>query len=541
MSRSLLPVLLLIVACKGDGEPAPWEWVDVSVRTAPAFDPKLGSALGIEVSSPVDLPSGCDTTLTAIHASGLTTELATVDLGSGAATVSWDGLADDGLALDPGEVQIIADLQCSERQQGFGEARTYVVRLGAGAIDFGVEGELEQQTLAWHKSTLLDRDMRILSRALPEYKQERPQGALADLDHDDGTPRPAPEYWDAPDVPPWGPLSPSTVPSWVVPAGYVAGSGYSVAFVPGTHAVSPRGGVAVPADGPLLGRDAAPVLRIVSDDLEPLDDGAWAPGRAAHFRSATPLPDTLGHHTLTLTWRFEALQNREWVPVPGEIVTEHPVWLLAGRSAVADGTDNGGAPGRVSWIGVLHDTQDAVQDLPASDPVTVMTSLRQHLHEDPYVQYNPNDSAYSTYQGRYIYWNRIWLDMSDWLDRQEGIDLYCHSMACLLSSQANHWGLEAEYITLVNQAHPETGATFRTWLTRAAGGEEWRQWTFNSHGIVELDGLVYDAAVDVDGDESPGELPATPWTPAGITFDEYMQVLTANDMVVVNRGKCENY
>ena len=542
MIRALPPVLLLLaaVACK-EAEPEPWIWVDVDVDVVPAFDPQLdGAELQIGLSTEAAVPSDCQATVQAIHGAGIVTELGAVDLVSDGTTLTWDGLADDGLPLDPGEVQLVADVDCGAQVQGFGEGRTYIVRLGPTAIDLGVDDDPDQQILAYHKTGLADRAVRAVPKTLPEWVRRRPEGALADLDLDDGTARPHPEPWERPDVPPWGDRGASAVSSYSVPAAYVAGGAFSVGFTPGQSAVSARTGVALPADGPLLGRDAAPVVRIVSDELAPTDDGAWSPGRPAHFRSTDPLPDTLGRHDLTLTWRFEALQDRQWVPIPGSITTTHPLWILAGPTAVQDGRSDG-ASGPYSWVGVLHDVQDAIQDLPADDVQGVMTALRLHLHEDPYILYNPSDTAYSTYQGRYIYWDRIWLDMSDWLDRQEGIDLYCHSLACLLSSQANHLGIEAEYITLVNANHPETGERFTTWLARPAGGEDWRQYTFNSHGIVEAEGLVYDAAVQVDGDESPGQTPVTPFTPAGVTFEAYMDVLTDSEMVIVNRGRCDNY
>ena len=412
MSRSLLLPLLVLVACKGE-EPIPWEWIDVTVTADPAFDPKLdGGGLAVTLSTDSALSAECTTTVAAIHSNGVTTPLGQVDLRSGPVELTWDGVDADGFVVDPGEVQIAADVQCTDRMQGYGEARTYVVRLGASQIDFGIDGENAQQTLAWHKASLLERDYRILARAQPEYKQLRPDGELADLDLDDGSPRPAPEPWTRADVPPWGSGSPDDITNWVVPVGYVANSSFSVGFVPGTHGVSVRTGVAVPADGPLAGSDGLPVIRVVSDELQSVDEGAWAPGRAVHFEGAST-PDTLGLHTVSFTWRFEALRDGVWVPLAGELTTEHPMWVLAGVSAVKDGTENGAAPGRISWIGVLHDTVDAVQGLPADDTTQAMTALRQALHEDPYILYNPNDSAYSTFSGRYIYWNRIWLDMSD--------------------------------------------------------------------------------------------------------------------------------
>lgn len=548
----VLPLFLLVTACSSGDELPPWLWGELDVQVDPAFDPKLDGdpRLTITVTNTAEglahigedgIARACDFAVEARHASGLVVPLeahaAPTPLNS--VQLTWDGRGDDGLPVDPGVVQIVADLYCNERQQGFGEARTHIVRLAPATIDVSTVDPADFVPLAWHKTDLRTRDFTVLDEYTVEWKRRAPGGSQSALDADDGTPRPAPEPYTRGDVPPWGPDSSDDLDAMNLPLGVVAGAPLALIFTPGETAVSAHSHAAIDAAGPLAGRTELPPIRIVADGADNDDDVGWVPGRGTTV-SGIATARTLGLQHLTVTWRFEAFADGEWAPIAGFVETEHEVWALAGPTQVTDGTADGASPA-ASWIGVLQDLAPAVQDLPADDPVAVMSALRDHLNGDPWIIYNPGDSAYSTYEGRYIYWDRIWLDMGDWLDRDSGIDLYCHSLACLLSSQANHLGIETEYITIVDERHPTTGQRFTTRLTRAAGTTNWRQWTFNSHGITRFDGLVWDAAVDVDGDEAPTELPATPVSPKELSFDEYMAILTAHDMIIVNHGRCDNY
>jgi hypothetical protein len=527
-------------------EQTPWVWTDLDVTLPPAYDPKLDGAgqIPIQIRGTGYVPEDCTVHVVVHTLSGLGRDLGTfaAPVGTLSLDLSWDGRLDDGLWADPGPVQVAADLRCSDHVAGFGEGRSFVVRLGISGLDFGVDGDPGKAVLAWNKVDLFTPSYEVLPHRAVEWRNETPVGELADLDLDDGTPRPLPAPYGHATVAPWGPGEPDDLRTLNAPLAYEAGSSFTVALIPGLSAVSARTGGRVDARGPLLGQAELPILRIVADGLRNLDEGDWSPGRPVRFASSPALAvsDTLGRTNVDLTWRFQALQGQTWVDVPGEVTTTHTVYPLAGQPQVADGTARGASPS-VSWVGVLEDLNDVIDGIPAEDHEAIMDALRDGVHRDPWVIYNPNDSAYSTFEGRYIYWSRIWLEMSDWLDRRQGIDLYCHSVACLLSSQANHLGLEAEYITLVNRSHPETGALFTTFLTRAAGSTQWRRWTFNSHGIARLGDQVWDAAVDIDGDDTPSQEPVEATPPLGLSFDAYADLLTADDMVIVNYGRCDNY
>ena len=261
-------------------------------------------------------------------------------------------------------------------------------------------------------------------------------------------------------------------------------------------------------------------------------DGAWSAGGSATF-TLDALPTTLGRTEVELTWSYQYELDGTWIDIPGSHTTTHPIYVVAGQPYVPDGTFIDASP-PVAWIGAIEDANEAVAGIEADDSFAVMDALREHLHHDDFLIYNPGDSSYTHYDGSYIYWNYIWVDLSDWLDRDNGVELYCHSVACVLSSLANHLGYPAEYVTI--------GVGFQTHLTRAAGTDSWQRWYFNSHGIVTIDGThVWDAAVDIDGDDNPDQEPVSPVSPMGLTLEEYLELLTANSIDQVNGGRCYVY
>ena len=403
-------------------------------------------------------------------------------------TLTFSGRDHNGVFVDPGPVQLSIDLDCSDRMKGFGELEIYIVRLGVAAVDFV---GADNVSLAYHKKELYLPGISELD-GIPEYlKDRKTEDEPSDLDDALGQPRERVPHWEHPHIPPWrsGELG-LGLGQHNFPAGYVAATPISMQVTFGESATSARTGQTVPASGPTA-CFGSPTDSGRSRWIEAKDDGIWSPGTTLQWNATSALPGTLGRHVESITWRYQAQLNGDWIDIPGSHTTTHPMYLLMGQSQVPDGRADEASPS-VSWIGVLADLSDAITGLPSNDVEVVMDRLRETLHNDPWFVYNPGDAAYSDFDGPYIYWDEIWVEMTDWLDRTDGIDLYCHSVACVLSSQANHLGIDANYLTL--------GVGFTTHLTRAAGSTNWRRWSFNSHGITEMDGKVWDAAVDIDGD-----------------------------------------
>ena len=506
--------------------------VHLSLPDGPVLDPKLDEDPTLGILLTVDeSPEGqtCLATLRAEHSAGQTrTWTPTDSVAAGdSLQMSWDGLDDDGLYFDPGAVQLMATAQCEGGASGTEELSLHVVRLGPVEINLRGGDDGDDIPLAYHMLNLVEAGVTLIDDATPEfYSGGDPERDMGDLDDNDGSPRPAPEAWTNPDVPPF-----YTGDGFYydLPTACVAGSVPHLRVTAGATAVSVRDAVPIPATGLGLSAQDLPAIRWAPEGLTPSGDDTWSPGQTVELQGSA-LPNALGRHELSVTWGWEVSWEDQWIPIPGSWQTRHPLYLLADTPALADGEELGFAPG-VAWVGVLDDLADTLQGLdPTTD--TILDNIREALNHDPYLAYNPNDSAYTDYQGAYVYWDWIWLDLSGWLARQDGIDLYCHSVSCLLSTLAGMWGVDAPQQVL--------GVGFTTNQTRAAGSETWQRWSFTSHSVVSPDGglTIWDASIDLDGDDDPYDQPVEPLCPLGMPVDEYLWRLTYDDIAIVNSGSC---
>ena len=433
--------------------------------------------------------------------------------------VQWDGTDEDGLWFEPGPARAQAVIDCGDGAQNGDSLALHIVRLGIQAIDFhSPEGDDGNIALAFHKSSLTTGGVSPVGDR-PEYALSSGTGAaLGAVDDDLGEPRTT-ARWTDPDTAPWASTEPD---AHNIPAAYVASSAIQATVTMGAQAISQSRLIAVDALGPRS--DEVPTLRLTGSeatisaggsltiDLEP----AWA---------------TMGKEVRTVSWQFESVDAEGTVtPIPGHIETEHTLYTLAGQPALLDGTAVDAAPA-IPWIGVLEDTADALEGVEAT-PAAVLDAVRDYLFEHEYIIYDPGDGEYTDFTGSYIYWSSITADLTGFLDRSGGLNLYCHSMSCLLSAIAGNVGVEAEQIVL--------GVGFNTNQTRAAGSDSWRRWSFNSHSVVTPDGgdTIWDSSIAMDGDDDPYSEPIEEVMPRGMPGDEYFWRLTYDDISIVNGGLC---
>lgn len=514
-------MILLLLACASDplrGAPD----VSVALPGGVVLDPKLdGAVLPVGASVRPFATGDCAATATLTNEVGQERVLDLPLAPEGPAltgAAEWDGRDADGVPFDVGAVAAIVTATCGEaRSSGTGEL--WILRLGVAAVDFGEGSDPAAHVpLAFHKSDLLTPAVQVIDALTPEYAVA---AAVSDLDLDDGSPRPAIPVWGDPAVPPWGDADPGAV-DVNVPAGVVAGAAAHLTVTPGAVAINARTRTPTPAIP-----EGAPALRVRVGDVT----AAWEPGVSLDI----PLSDDgLGRSDVPLPWRWEVVAEDDGsTPVPGSVTTTHRIYRTAGPSQLRDGAAIGAAP-PVPWVATLEELAPVVEGLPA-DPAAVLDALRDHLHENPWVIYDPNDSDYSGYQGQYIYWEYTWSELTEWLDRDSGVRLYCHSMSCLLSVLAGSQGVYAPQQVL--------GVGFYTNLTRAAGTTDWLHWSFNSHSVVSPDdgATIWDASIDLDGDDDPSSMPVEPVSPKGMPGDEYLWRLTYDDISIVNSGLCYVY
>lgn len=506
--------LLLATACAGGSLPE--GTLSLSAPDGVVIDPKLSGDPALSLALTLgEAGVSCETSTRVENEIG---QVAT--LGSGVA-LTWDGRDDDGLAFDPG----LARATASCDGEDVASLDLHVLRVGVLTVDFTAGPDSGNVPLAWHKRTLLDREVSALPEVVPEYI-----GHVADaytlslLDGEDGSPRVGPEPWPDAALPPWGELEPGEV-AQSAPAAYVAGTRPGLSVTGAFTAVSQRSHTAVAANPEGL------PLRLTLDGYSPDDgEGAWVEGSALTLRADEALAGTLGREQLTLSWRWQVQVDGAWQDLPGLQETRHDLWRLAGPTALRDGTTLGFAPA-ITWVGALAELEDDLEAVPA-EPDLVLDAIRDHLNQDRWLVYNPNDASYSSYSGSYITWDYIWSDLGIWLDRTQGIELYCHSVSCLLSVLSGHWGVEAPQQVL--------GIGFNTNYTRAAGTESWQKWSFNSHSVVSPDDgqTIWDASIDLDGDGSPGSSPNEALAPKGLSQQEYLELLTPDEIEIVNSGLC---
>lgn len=432
---------------------------------------------------------------------------------------TWDGRDDAGHWFEPGPARGRVTVDCGDGVELHEALGLHIVRLGLQSIDLhSPEGEEGSVPLAYHKSGLAEGEVSVIGET-PEYLLAAgPTAAAGAVDDDLGQPRTA-ARWTHPDVAPWASGSPIV---HNVPAANVAGSEIHATLTLGGQAVSESRQIPVDAFGPRPGE--VPMIRVQGTEETLLPGGqvtlALDPARA-----------TMGREVRTLTWSFEALDEAgDPTPIPGHIQTEHTLYTLAGPPALLDGTHMGAAPA-VPWIGVLEDTATALDGVEAA-PGPVLDALRDYLFEHDYIIYDPGDAAYTDFTGPYIYWSSITADLTGFLDRSSGLNLYCHSMSCLLSALAGNVGVEAHQIVL--------GVGFYTNQTRAAGTDDWQRWSFNSHSVVTPDGgeTIWDSSIALDGDDDPDEEPIEEVMPRGMDGEEYLWRLTFDDIEIVNGGLC---
>ena len=480
--------------------------------------------------------NACTASVEATSTTGRTASLADSTAVDGSLDLELTGLADDGAHFDPGPVQIVATVTCEDGAQASVSELAWIARLGITQLHFGSTAEdeaagLGKVPLAYHKTDLWTHAVTVLDPGLADYAAGSLEGDTSELDDADGARRSAPAPHSDPDVPPWGAGQPGDV-RYNLPLAYVVGSTLQVDATLGSTGVSAHTGAVVHALGPELSDVTPPDLRLVLDGASADADATIEPGGSMSLSGIT-VGDSLGVETLTLSWSFEARadEGAPWLPVPGTVETSHTLFRTAGQASLRDGESEGAAPA-VAWVGVLDDLLPEL-DGAAPEAAEVLDALRDYLHFNQYLLYNPGDSAYTDYVGSYTSWQYITADLSGWLDRSDGLDLYCHSVSCLLSTLAGHVGIDARQQVL--------GTSFQTNLTRAAGDDDWQRWSFTLHSVVSPDDgqSIWDASVALDGDDDPHNEPVDEVHPMGMPLDEYLWRLSPDDHVqIISADQC---
>ena len=479
------------------------------------LDPKLGENPELGFSVEIKNEMGCPISVSITN--GIGQERSYPDPVD---RLSWNGRDDHGHPFDPGTATVALRSSCDAATEVMDVTQAHVIRIGLHEIDF-VDPEAGNGivSLAFHKSSLSEVEVYPIGERA-EYTSGQGGELGSSIDHDDGSARSPVPIWANPDVPPW---ADDDDVEHNVPSAYITGRNMAVQARVGSVAVSQARSIAVPAWGPVP--DEMPNIRLVDDEQAVLPDIRFS-------RDLGTAPTTMGRHTRTIEWRFESeSEDGRWHPIPGEIETQHALYVLVDEPALLDGRAIGASPA-IPWVGVLHDTATIMDGVPATVSDT-LDALRDYLFGHDYVLYDPSSPTYTEYEGSYMYWSSITAQMSSFLDRRAGLRLYCHSMSCMLSALAGNHGVRAEQIVL--------GVNFTTNYARAAGTDSWDRWTFNSHSVVTPDDgeTIWDSSIALDGDaEQDDDERIEEIMPRGMGGEEYIRRLTGDDIEIINQSLC---
>lgn len=529
---SALVAIALISACGGSGRggkddepveltlaPPPPRLQPPSIRPADTFlvaaDPKLdgfdGWPLEFEVVAGSYRALDCRVI---VRRAG--SELASLPgtLADNRCTATWTGRAATGAFIPPGVVDVSAELRKDGTTLAQTQAQAEIVRLGLSQIRLAAPPGA-QHPLLFPRRGGTRGSFAELAITEPQWRvgPDRTETGATALDLASGMPRPLPAPWDDFSSPPLeaGTTDGLEHDTFNLPAAFTAGAAVQVIAL-------------MPMDV------AAPTiadLRIVPPEGMMLTsgDGSWAPGTTITLDAAVSLVPSVGRYDQAVTWRFQALTaTGDWVDVPGQLVTTHRLYGLAGAPTFMYTS----VPHR-AWVDVVDQVTQWVGGTTA-DPAMVAARIVEGVYREHGLQYDRESgaSAYTDYPSG---WTGAVFDLSAYQLRTLGRIINCSDAASIVSTYANMVGVDLRYHILTHRF--ATG--FDLNYIKAIGWTEFDETpffgdrgAFRYHAVVgPSDGSIYDATLALDGDGTPTAAPFTELLAQGMTQIAYLTALSS--------------
>ncbi len=241
-----------------------------------------------------------------------------------------------------------------------------------------------------------------------------------------------------------------------------------------------------------------------------VDGGEFLPLTELH--SLRP-SETVGSKLRTVKYGFRIGD----VKIPGEYQTEHIVYTIFDEPVLLDASLWGGSPA-LPWLQAISLCAEWCQGDLTVESAT--HHIRQAIIYDLGFYYSGRN--YTHYDGSYTDWDRIHLEFADFLDMSLGDRLYCHDVACAFSAFAGNFGINLPYVYL--------GIGFSTNPIRGIGHDSWTTFSWTAHSVNSLnDGeTVYDACLNLDGDDNPASSPHEDLDVSDIPLSEYLDRLSSS-------------
>ncbi|MEW6071702.1 MAG: hypothetical protein AB1726_03780 [Planctomycetota bacterium] len=435
---------------------------------------------------------------------------------SSAITIPWDGKDFQARFVTPGDYEI--HVAATGASAGTLVYPVRIVRLGIREVEaLSSAGLNEWQMVYFRKAGTY---AFYATPAVAEYVNRAAPGEVADLDRDDGAPRPAVPVHPATDEPVMEGAS-YEVDTYNYPLCYLRGAAPRFEATLGSTATS-GGGVPLAAGYPLAGIE----LRMLAGD----DTGAWTgtaegivPGGSYAF-TGPPLPDraTRVERTVRWSWQYRETGSTDWLDVPGALETAHRFYTILGTpvwTAGASGTQYAGP-----WVEVaeyLHSFATALAIDPADEAGVVKALIRGYFGQEGPLATAIEGVIYDTYTmggdggaNHYYLWSGNRTRLSRLLDNHaNGVYVNCSDVASSSSVMLGMLGVPGVQMVYIGDMDLRAiwgigcpGYTLDLW----GWGPPYHG--FSYHHIVTRDAAVHvsDACLWVDEDGDPDTLPGVP-------------------------------
>ncbi|MFP4460291.1 MAG: hypothetical protein ACLFSQ_11975 [Candidatus Zixiibacteriota bacterium] len=226
---------------------------------------------------------------------------------------------------------------------------------------------------------------------------------------------------------------------------------------------------------------------------------------------------TCGRKFANIDFRFSVQIDDEWYRLPGYQRTEHILYAVLDTPLIRNSESYAGSPalGWMAGIALASEWCDGENTIEGAT-----AKIRNGIFYD--MGFNYSGRNYTSYDGSYYEWDRIHFYFADFLDMADGPNLYCHDVACGFTTMAGCMGINLPYVYL--------GWGFSTNRLRGIGHSSFSTHSWTAHSVNSLDGAetVYDACLNLDGDDNPGSTPCEDMEVIAMPIDDYIGRLTAS-------------
>jgi hypothetical protein len=494
------------------------------------YDPKLAAGVSIDIDYRVDPGKhNYDVTVkilddTAAEVRRLVDNQSTA--GGTNQSVAWDGRDDGGNFVDTGDYDVVVEAVYQTLPAFSSQETVHIVRLGVSGIEFVTNGaDSEEFQLMYHvRNTSLH-----TYYAIPDSRAQWAIGPdstdVADLDTDDGQPRPLPAVWTDLNSPPQDGTDTAGVEddNYNLPACYERAARPKLQVTLGSNAASDvTPNTPLDCNYPVTGYPIRMVISEANPETAGGNEGI-SPGGTVSFIAKTSLPNAVQKNTLDFNFTFEYQDGTAWVDIPGSISTSHTIYTIFDKPMLTT-SPTPTAP-YLPWVKLVDLVCEWIDG--PTNANEICDIVVQQVNTFFGLQYDTSLGACHYTTGTLASHT---MEMSSFIEDYDDATfttVNCSDCACTVITLANTVGVDHEYQILgyttgsipLNYMIP----IGRDWVIPFSG-------SFSYHAVSTRDSgnTISDACCTLDNDANPSSPPHVPILPVNMDSSTYDSKLSWN-------------